>query len=104
LPCSAYLTRQIAYHRADLASNLSPLNPLFQERYQAIASGLAAQNPSCTMPARALAVLGHRLPTSGHAGQRARCRCFVSFICVVPACSCFGKPKPIGAGATADAH
>jgi len=54
----AYLTRHIAYHRADLVTNMYAGNPAFQERYAAIVAGLSAQGVSITeAQTRAYAVL-----------------------------------------------
>ena len=39
----AYLTRHIAYHRADLATNMYPGNPAFAERFDGLVAGLASQ-------------------------------------------------------------
>jgi DHA2 family multidrug resistance protein len=103
----AYLTRHMAYHRADLATNLSPMNPLFQERYQAIASGLAAQDPSLhDAGARAMAVLDAIVSRQAamQAYNDAWLLLLISFICVAPAVFLLRKPKPIDAAAAADAH
>ena len=103
----SYLTRQIAYHRADLATNLSPMNPLFQERYQGIASALSAQNPSLhDAGTRALAVLDATVSRQAamQAYNDAWLLLLISFICVAPAVFLLRKPKPAGSTATADAH
>ena len=102
----AYLTRHIAYHRADLAVNFSAGNPLFQERYQAIVSGLAAQGASLVeAQQRALAVLDGTLmrQASMRAYNDAWLLLLVSFICVLPAVFLLKRPKPRPA-VTADAH
>jgi DHA2 family multidrug resistance protein len=103
----SYLTRQIAYHRADLATNLSPMNPLFQERYQGITSALSAQNPSLhDAGVRAMAVLDATVSRQAamQAYNDAWLLLLISFICVAPAVFLLRKPKPAGAGVTADAH
>ena len=84
----AYLTRHIAYHRADLAANMYPGNPAFQERFGAIASGLAQQTGALhDAGARALGVIDGIMmrQASMQAYNDAWLLLLVSFICVAPA-------------------
>ena len=102
----AYLTRHIAYHRADLSVNFYAGNPLFQERYQAIVSGLAAQGASLVeAQQRALAVLDGTLmrQASMRAYNDAWLLLLVSFVCVLPAVFLLKRPRPRTA-VPADAH
>ena len=54
----AYLTRHIAYHRADLITNIYPGNPAFEGRYDGLISALRAQGASLVdAQQRALAII-----------------------------------------------
>ena len=101
----AYLTRHIAYHRADLITNMYPGNPAFQQRYDAIASGLMAQGVSgVEVPTRAYAVLEGIMmkQASMLAYNDAWILLLLTFICVVPAVFMLRKPR--ARAAAADAH
>jgi DHA2 family multidrug resistance protein len=101
----AYLTRHIAYHRADLVTNFYPGNPAFQQRYDAIAAGLVAQGvSSAEAPQRAYAVIDAMMmrQASMLAYNDAWMLLLLCFICVVPAV--FMLKKPRSRSAPADAH
>ncbi len=101
----AYVTRHIAYHRADLVRYFYPGNPAFQERYQAIVAGLAAQGASAVeAQQRALAVLDGTMmrQASMLAYNDAWMLLLTSFICVLPAV--FLLKRPAGRAPKVDAH
>ncbi len=103
----AYLTRHIAYHRADLVQNMRLDNPMFQERYNAIAHGLAAQGASVhDAGTRALAIMDATMMRQAamQAYNDAWLLLLLSFICVIPAVFLLRKPKAFSPAAAADAH
>jgi DHA2 family multidrug resistance protein len=106
----AYLTRHIAYQRADLMVNMSPYNPAFQERYQAIVSMLSSQGASLAdAQQRALAVLDGTMMRQAamRAYNDAWILLLICFLCVLPAVFLLKKPAVRGPGAgaaPADAH
>jgi len=84
----AYLTRHIAYHRADLITNFYPGNPAFDARYQSIVAGLASQASSLIeAQQKAFAILDGMLmrQASMLAYNDAWMLLLASFIAVVPA-------------------
>ncbi|HWB17751.1 MAG TPA: DHA2 family efflux MFS transporter permease subunit [Vicinamibacterales bacterium] len=101
----AYLTRHIAYHRADLVVNMYPGNPAFQERFQAIVAGLQATGASLIdAQNRALAVLDATLMRQAamQAYNDAWLLLLLSFVCVIPAV--FLLKKSHGHAGAVDAH
>jgi len=104
----AYLTRHIAYHRADLAQNMHPGNPAFQQRYDALVASLTAHGGSIAdAQPRALGILDGIMmrQASMQAYNDAWMLLLASFICVVPAVFLLRKPKARAeAVAAADAH
>jgi DHA2 family multidrug resistance protein len=105
----AYLTRHIAYHRADLVSHFTPGNPAFDSRYQAVISGLTSQGVSIAeAPTRALALLDGMMMRQAAmlAYNDAWILLLVCFLCVIPAVFVLRRPKPRSgaAAAPADAH
>lgn len=104
----AYLTRHIAYHRADLASNIYPGNPAFEERYAAISHGLASQGGAIgDLHQRTMAMIDGIMmrQASMQAYNDAWLLLLASFVCVVPAVFLLKKPAPkIAAAAPVDAH
>jgi len=101
----AYLTRHIAYHRADLSVNMYAGNPAFQSRYDLISHGLVSQGISpADAPQRALAVIDAMMmkQASMQAYNDAWMLLLICFICVVPAVFLLKKPKPHVAAV--DAH
>ena len=105
----AYLTRHIAYHRADLVSNFTPGNPAFDARYQMIVSGLTSAGASAVdASARALAILDGTMMRQAamQAYNDAWLLLLLCFLCVIPAVFVLRRPKPRAAGqaAPADAH
>ncbi|HET7221019.1 MAG TPA: MFS transporter, partial [Vicinamibacterales bacterium] len=102
----AYLTRHIAYHRADLVSNMYPGNPAFAERYNGIVAALAGQGLSMVdAQQRALAVLDATMmrQASMLAYNDAWLLLLLCFICVAPAVFLLRKPRARQA-APAEAH
>jgi DHA2 family multidrug resistance protein len=92
----AYLTRHIAYHRADLVTNIYAGNPAFQERYSTIVAGLSAQGASITeAQARAYAIIDGVLmrQASMRAYNDAWLLLLASFLCVIPAVFLLHGPK-----------
>jgi len=84
----AYLTRHIAYHRADLVTNTYAGNPAFQERYAAIVHGLTGQGVSLAdAQAKAYAIIDAILmrQASMRAYNDAWLLLLASFLCVIPA-------------------
>jgi DHA2 family multidrug resistance protein len=105
----AYLTRHIAYHRADLVQHFTPGNPAFDARYQAIVSGLmSAGAAAADAGARALAILDGTMMRQAAmlAYNDAWLLLLVCFLCVVPAVFVLRRPRraPGGQAAPVDAH
>ncbi len=101
----SFLTRHIAYHRADLVSNMYPGNPAFAERYDGLVAALAGQGFSIVdAQQRALAILDATMmrQASMQAYNDAWLLLLVCFICVAPAVFLLRKPR--SRQATADAH
>lgn len=102
----SFLTRHIAYHRADLLTNLYPGNPAFAERFDMLVGGFASRGFSLAdAQQRALAVIeGITMrQASMQAYNDAWMLLLVSFICVAPAVLLLRKPRA-AAAAPADAH
>lgn len=102
----AYLTRHIAYHRADLITNIYPGNPAFAARYDALVGGLSAQGFSLVdAQQRALAMLDGALMRQAamQAYNDAWLLLLVCFVAVVPAVFLLRKPTSRQPGAV-DAH
>lgn len=92
----AYLTRHVAYHRADLITNVYAGNPAFQERYSMLVSGLMAHGGSITeAQARAYAVIDGMLMRQAtmNAYNDAWLLLLASFLCVIPAVFLLHGPK-----------
>jgi DHA2 family multidrug resistance protein len=103
----AYLTRHIAYHRADLVTNFTPGNPAFDSRYQAIISALVSQGASIAdAPTRALAMLDGAMMRQAamQAYNDAWILLLICFLCVIPAVFVLKRPRPSGGAPVADAH
>ena len=105
----AYLTRHIAYQRADLAVNMSQYNPEFQARFNAIVSGLQGQGVSLAdAQQRGLAMLDGTMmhQASMRAYNDAWMLLLVSFVCVLPAVFLLRKPKPrpVAGAPAAESH
>jgi len=101
----AYLTRHIAYHRAEPRHEPVSGQPAFQERYDAIAGGLVAHGvPLADTHQRALAVIDAIMmkQASMQAYNDAWLLLLLCFICVVPAVFLLKKPK--AHAAAVDAH
>ena len=105
----AYLTRHIAYHRADLASNMYAGNPAFTERFNGLVAGLSMQGWALAdAQQRAMAVLDATMMRQAamRAYNDAWLLLLASFVCVVPAVFLLRRPgaPKAGAPAAADAH
>ena len=105
----AYLTRHIAYHRADLVTNIYAGNPAFQERYAAIVSGLMRQGASLAdAQSRAYAIMDGVLmrQASMNAYNDAWLLLLTSFLCVIPAVFLLHGPNARAGqqAAAVDAH
>jgi DHA2 family multidrug resistance protein len=102
----AYLTRHIAYHRADLVTNFYPGNPAFAERFDGLTASLSGQGMApAEAQQRALAILDGTLmrQASMLAYNDAWLLLLVCFICVAPAVLLLRKPRARH-GPAADAH
>jgi MFS transporter, DHA2 family, multidrug resistance protein len=104
----AYLTRHIAYHRADLVEHMYPGNPAFQARMDPLVGALMQQGATLAdAQHRALAMLDGTLmrQASMLAYNDAWMLILLSFVCVVPAVFLLRKPSlRASAVASADAH
>jgi MFS transporter, DHA2 family, multidrug resistance protein len=105
----AFVTRHIAYHRADLLVHLDPGNPAFQARFEPIVSGLVAQGAVVAdAQKRALAMLDGILMRQAamQAYNDAWMLLLLTFVAVVPAVFLLRKPsaRAASAAAGADAH
>jgi DHA2 family multidrug resistance protein len=101
----AYLTRHIAYHRADLAANMYPGNPEFTGRFDGLVAALSNQGFSLAdAQQRGLAILDGTMMRQAamQAYNDAWLLLLVSFICVAPAVLLLRKPR--GQAAAVDAH
>jgi DHA2 family multidrug resistance protein len=102
----AYLTRHIAYHRADLATYMHPGNPMFAERFEGLIGAFSMQGFTLAdAQQRALAVLDGTMMRQAamQAYNDAWLLLLVSFLCVVPAVFLLRKPRTAQA-AQVDAH
>jgi MFS transporter, DHA2 family, multidrug resistance protein len=104
----AYLTRHIAYHRADLVVHTYPGNPAFQARFDPLVSSLMAQGASLVEAQhRALAIVDGVLMRQAAmlAYNDAWILILLSFLCVIPAVFLLRRPGSRAAAvAAADAH
>jgi DHA2 family multidrug resistance protein len=101
----AFLTRHVAYHRADLVTNLVPGSPIFDQRYQALVGGLLHRGGSVVEAQHgALAILDGEVMRQ--AAMLAYNDCWIliliCFACVAPAV--FLLHKPGTRAAPVDAH
>ena len=102
----AYLTRHIAYHRADLVTYMTPGHAPFDERYQMLVGGLQAQGASLVeAQQKALAVLDGTMMRQAAmlAYNDAWMLLLISFVVVIPAVFLLRKPSRRAAAAV-DAH
>jgi DHA2 family multidrug resistance protein len=93
---SAYLTRHIAYHRADLALNTYAGNPAFDQRYHAAVSALVSRGMPATDAqhgAMALVQSGVMKQAAMLAYNDAWMVILFSFLVVVPAVFLLRKPS-----------
>lgn len=100
----AYVTRHIAYHRADLITNVYPGNPALTSRYDAIVAGLTSHGYSAAdAQTRALAVLDGTVMRQAamQAYNDAWLLLLICFICVAPAVLLLRKPRGRASAATA---
>jgi len=101
----AFLTRHVAYHRADLVTNIVPGNPAFDQRYHAIVGGLMQRGGSLVEAQHgAMRLIDGQVMRQ--AAMLAYNDCWmmilVCFAAVAPAVFLLHKPK--GLGPAADAH
>ena len=92
---TSYLTRHVAYQRADLITNMHPGNPAFVDRYNAILASLSAQGFSLAdAQQRTMAILDGLLMRQAtmRAYNDAWLLLFLSFICVAPAVLLLRRP------------
>lgn len=92
----AYLTRHIAYHRADLAMNTYVGNPAFDQRYQGAIQALIAQGTaaiSAPEGAMALVQAGVMRQAAMLAYNDAWMLILISFLAVIPAVFLLRKPS-----------
>jgi DHA2 family multidrug resistance protein len=104
---TAYLTRHVAYQRADLVTNMHPGSPAFLERYNSILAGLSAQGFSLAdAQQRAMAILDGTLMRQAtmRAYNDAWLLLFVSFICVAPAVLLLRRPQAARPPAISESH
>jgi MFS transporter, DHA2 family, multidrug resistance protein len=102
----AYLTRHIAYHRADLATYTVPGTPAFDQRYNGAMQMLIQQGHSATEAARgAIALIQGGLVRQAAmlAYNDAWMMILLSFLAVLPAVFLLHKPRN-SAVPPADAH
>ncbi|AHG89972.1 drug resistance transporter, EmrB/QacA subfamily [Gemmatirosa kalamazoonensis] len=93
---TTYLTRHIAFHRADLVTNLYPGNPAFEQRYQALVGGMLAKGGSLIdARTQALKILEGSLMKQAAmlAYNDAWMFILLSFLCVIPAVFILRRPK-----------
>jgi DHA2 family multidrug resistance protein len=104
----SYLTRHIAYHRADLTQYMHPGNPAFQQRYDGLVATLVGHGGSVVdAQRRALGILDGTMmrQASMQAYNDAWMLLLISFICVVPAVFLLRRPHARAAAVkAADAH
>jgi len=101
----AFLTRHIAYHRANLVTYMVPGNPIFDQRYHALVGAMTARGGSLGQAQRmAQSILDGTLMRQ--AAMLAYNDCWIMilicFACVAPAVFLLHKPK--GRGPVVDAH
>jgi DHA2 family multidrug resistance protein len=92
----AYLTRHIAYHRADLGMNLIPGSPAFEQRYQGAINMLVQHGtPAASAPQGALALVqaGVMRQAAMLAYNDAWFLILICFLAVVPAVFLLRKPS-----------
>ena len=102
----AYLTRHVAYHRADLAMNTVVGNPAFDQRYQGAIQALVTHGtPATAAPQGALALVqaGVMRQAAMLAYNDSWMLILFSFLAVVPAVFLLRKPKAAPA-MPVDAH
>ena len=102
----AYLTRHIAYHRADLAMNTVVGTPAFDQRYQGAIQALVAHGtPAAVAPQGALALIqaGVMRQAAMLAYNDSWMLILFSFLAVIPAVFLLRKPKA-APGVAMEAH
>ncbi|HWB30343.1 MAG TPA: DHA2 family efflux MFS transporter permease subunit [Vicinamibacterales bacterium] len=100
----AYLTRHIAYHRADLVQHLYPGSAAFQARFDPLVATLTSQGAALAdAQQRALAILDGTMmrQASMLAYNDAWLLLLASFVCVIPAVFLLRKPGSRAAAAMA---
>ena len=103
----AYLTRHIAYQRADLVTHMHPGNPAFVERYNAILASLSAQGFSLAdAQQRTMAILDGTLMRQAtmRAYNDAWWLLLITFIAVAPAVLLLRKPAARSTMSVRESH
>jgi DHA2 family multidrug resistance protein len=101
-----YLTRHIAFHRADLVANTYPGNPAFEARFNSLISGMMAKGSTAyEAKQKATALLDAQVMRQAVmlAYNDAWLFILLSFLCVVPAVFLLRKRRP-GPAAVVEAH
>jgi len=102
---TTYLTRHIAYHRADLVTNVYAGNPVSDERFRSLVAGPMSHGaPAYTAQQRATQLLDMQVMRQATmlAYNDAWLFILLSFLVVIPAVFMLRKPK--GGGMATDAH
>ena len=100
-----YLTRRTQAHHADLVTNLYAGNPLFEERFRALAAGMAAKGYALAeAQQRAYGLLEGQVRRQAAMLAYNDCWLFIliSFLVVIPAVFVLRRPRP--GAAPVDAH
>lgn len=101
-----YLTRHIAFHRADLVSNTFAGNPAFEARFQSLTAGMVAKGASAyEAKVQATALLDAQVMRQAVmlAYNDAWLFILLCFLCVIPAVFLLRKRRA-GPAAVVDAH
>jgi DHA2 family multidrug resistance protein len=101
-----YLTKHVAFHRADLVQNLYAGNPEFESRLHALTSGMIAKGAAAVVAQqRAMGLLEAQVMRQASMLAYNDCWLFIllSFLVVIPAVFLLRKRQGAG-GAPVDAH
>jgi len=102
---TTYLTRHIAFHRADLVTNVYAGNPVSDERFRSLVAGMMSQGaPAYTAQQQATQLLDMQVMRQATmlAYNDAWLFILLSFLIVIPAVFMLRKPR--GGGMAVDAH
>jgi DHA2 family multidrug resistance protein len=101
-----YLTKHIAYHRADLVANLYAGNPEYENRVHALIAGMMSKGAAAIVAKQqAMGLLEGQVMRQAAMLAYNDCWLFIliSFLVVIPAVFLLRKPRGMG-GAPVDAH